>query len=118
MTREEIVKLIESSQLEEATKKGLLTLIIEKGLTNEVVDQIKESFDDAVISTMKEAGVDLTQTEEFKAAENEFAASAEEAVAELDSKMSEVDSQMKTVQVETGQQLDNLQAKIIKDKIS
>lgn len=118
MTREEIVKLIENSQLEEASKRALLTLIIDKGLTREVVDHIKETFDDAVIATMKDAGVDLTQTEEFKAAESEFAVAAEQAKAQLDSDMSGIESEMKKVQAEMGQQLDDLQAQVIKDKIA
>ncbi|MCR4314377.1 MAG: hypothetical protein NUV84_03975 [Candidatus Uhrbacteria bacterium] len=118
MTREELVKLIEHSQLEEATKRELLNLIIDKGLTREVVDKIKESFDDAVIATMKSAGVDLTQTAEFKAAEAEFAAEAEVAGKQLESEMAAINKEMKQAQDDTAKQLDDLQAQVIKDKIS
>ncbi|PJE76371.1 hypothetical protein COV05_05030 [Candidatus Uhrbacteria bacterium CG10_big_fil_rev_8_21_14_0_10_48_16] len=118
MTREEIVKLIENSLLKDEAKRALLTLIIDKGLTREVIDHIKETFDNDIIDSLKEAGVDITQTEEFKSAESEFAAVAEQAKAQLDSDMSGIESEMKKVQAEMGQQLDDLQAQVIKDKIA
>ncbi|MBI4435238.1 hypothetical protein HY630_01060 [Candidatus Uhrbacteria bacterium] len=118
MNRQDIVKLVENSQLDEQVKRELLNLIIEKGITHEVVDSIKEAFDNAVIATMKAGGVDVTQTEEFKAAEAEFAAAAEAAKAQLDSEMDQVQKEMKQVQDDTAKQLDNLQAQVIKDKIS
>ncbi|MBI4256710.1 hypothetical protein HY626_01480 [Candidatus Uhrbacteria bacterium] len=118
MTREEIVKLVENSQLDDTTKRYLLNLIIDKGLTREVVDAIKEAFDNAVISTMKAGGVDITQTDEFKAAEAEFAASAQAAKTQLDSEMAQIEAEMRQVQKDTAKQLDDLQAQVIKDKIS
>jgi len=118
MTREEIVKLIESSQLEESVKKTLLTMMIEKGLTSEVIDLMREAFDDAVIATLQEAGVDLTQTEEFKSAESEFVAATEQAKAQLDADMNGIESELKQAQSEMGDQLDHLQAQAIKDKIA
>ena len=118
MNRQDIVKLVEKSQLDEQVKRELLNMIIEKGITLEVVDSIKEAFDNAVISTMKAGGVDVTQTEEFKAAEAEFAASAEAAKAQLDSEMDQIQKEMKVVQDDTAKQLDDLQAQVIKDKIS
>ena len=118
MNRQDIVKLVENSQLDDQTKRDLLNMIIEKGLTREVVDSIKEAFDNAVISTMKAGGVDITQTEEFKAAAAEFAAAAETAKAQLDSEMAQIESEMGQVQKDTAKQLDDLQAQVIKDKIS
>lgn len=118
MNRQDIVKLVENSKLEDQTKRELLNMIIEKGITREVVDTIKEAFDNAVIATMKAGGVDVTQTEEFKAAEAEFAASAEAAKAQLDSEMAQIETEMVQVQKDTAKQLDDLQAQVIKDKIS
>ena len=118
MTREQIVKLVENSQLDDGMKRELLNLIIDKGITREVIDQIKEAFDNAVISTMKAGGVDITQTEEFKAAAAEFAAAAETAKAQLDSEMAQIESEMGHIQKDTAKQLDDLQAQVINDKIS
>lgn len=118
MNRQDIVKLVENSQLDDQTKRDLLNMIIEKGLTREVVDAIKEAFDNAVISTMQAGGVDITQTEEFKAAAAEFAAEAEKAKAQLDQDMGQIDSEMAQVQKDSAKQLDDLQAQVIKDKIS
>lgn len=118
MNRQDIVKLVENSQLDDQTKRELLNLIIEKGVTREVVDQIKEAFDNAVIATMKQGGVDITQTEEFKAASAEFAAEAEKAKAQLDADMAKIEADMAQVQKDTAKQLDDLQAQVIKDKIS
>ncbi|MBI4592343.1 hypothetical protein HY733_02760 [Candidatus Uhrbacteria bacterium] len=118
MNRQDIVKLVENSQLDEQTKRELLNLIIEKGVTREVVDAIKEAFDNAVITTMKAGGVDITQTEEFRAAEAEFAAEAEKAKAQLDSDMAQIQSDMASVQKDMAKQMDDLQVQVIKDKIS
>lgn len=118
MNREDIVKLIQKSQLDEDAKRRLLNLIIEKGLTREVVDQIKETFDDAVIATLQQAGVDLTQTKEFQAAEAEFSAEAQKAKSELDTQMAQIDKEMVKVQTDTSKQLDDLQAQIVKNSIA
>lgn len=118
MNRQDIVKLIENSQLDDQTKRDLLNLIIEEGLTREVLDRIKEAFDNAVITTMKQGGVDITQTDEFKAAAAEFAAEAEKAKAQLDADMGQIEKEMAQVQKDTAKQLDDLQAQVIKDKIS
>lgn len=118
MNRQDIVKLIENSQLDDQTKRDLLNLIIEEGLTREVLDRIKEAFDNAVINTMKQGGIDITQTEEFKAAAAEFSAEAEKAKTQLDSDMSAIEKEMAQVQKDTAKQLDDLQAQVIKDKIS
>ena len=118
MTREEIAKLVEGSALSEEKKRELLNAMIDKGLTREVVDMIKEALDDEVIATMKEAGADITESAEFKEAEKEFVAEVEAASQELEEGMAEIQSEIKQVQQDAAKQLEEVQAEIIKEKIA
>ncbi|KKW32073.1 MAG: hypothetical protein UY76_C0043G0003 [Candidatus Uhrbacteria bacterium GW2011_GWA2_52_8d] len=118
MTREEIVTLIEQSQLDDQTKRHLFNLIIEKGMTAEVLDRIKETLDDTLIQTLKNAGLDITQTADFKAAENTFAQEAETAKEKFEAQMSELEQEIGDVEKQTSQQMDDLQTQAIKNSIT
>ncbi len=118
MTREEVVKLIEESELTDDKKRELLNMIIDSGLTPELKLALMESFEESLLGALEENGVDVAGNEDLKKADADFAVIAEEANTAYEATMAEVETGIKEAQTEANQALDDLQAQVIKDKLA
>ncbi len=116
MTREEVIKLVQDSELNEEVKTTWVSLINEAGLTQDVIDGLKQVFDDAIDVQLVAGG--FGDNPELKAADEEMVAEVEAATQEYVSAMKEVEDEAKTLEAETTPALEQLQADAIKASIA
>ncbi|MBI2473297.1 hypothetical protein HYV70_01955 [Candidatus Uhrbacteria bacterium] len=117
MTREEVITLVQDSDLNETIQTALIKRITEEGLTQDVLDALKEAFQMEIDKGFDALGIDISDTPEYKEKEAAMVKEVESAKAEYDSAMADIDQQTKTLQQETSKALDELEAEIIKDQI-
>lgn len=118
MTREEVIKLIQSSELSESAKQTWISRIIEEGLTQEVLDDLKAAFQIEIDKGFEELGIDISDTPEYKEREATMVKEVEAAADEYNATMDDLDKQAKKLEVDTAKALDDLKAQAIKDKIT
>jgi len=117
MTREEVITLVQDSDLNEAVKTTLIKRVTEEGLTQDVLDVLKEAFQMEIDKGFDALGIDISDTPEYKEREAAMVKEVEAAKADFDTTMADIDKQTRILQEETGKALDELEAQIIKDQM-
>lgn len=117
MTQEKVITLVQDSDLNEVVKTTMIKRVTEEGLTQDVLDALKEAFQMEIDKGFDALGIDISDTPEYKEKEAVMMKEVEAAKAEFDSAMTDIDQQTKTLQQETSKALDELETEIIKDQI-
>jgi hypothetical protein len=117
MTREEVIKLIKNSDLSESARQSWVSRIIEEGLTQEILDDLKAAFQIEIDKGFEELEIDFKNTPEYKQHEAEMLAEIEDAQAEYNKTMDDLDKEEKKLENDTAKALDDLKAQAIKDQI-
>ncbi|MBI2473300.1 hypothetical protein HYV70_01970 [Candidatus Uhrbacteria bacterium] len=115
MTREEVITLVQDSDLNETVQTALIKRITEEGLTQDVLDALKEAFQTEIDKGFETLGIDISDTPEYKEKEAAMVKEVEAAKADFDSAMADIDQQTKTLQQETSKALDELEAEVIRE---
>lgn len=117
MTREEVIKLVQDSDLSDANKSTWIASITEKGLTREVLDGLKSAFQSEIDAGYEKLGIDITGTPEYKEKEAAMVAKVEAIKANFDDKMAQSSKQLTDLQADAGKALDTLKAEEVKAKM-
>jgi hypothetical protein len=72
MTREEVIKLVQNSDLSAAGKNTWISRIREEGLTQSLIDDLKGAFQIDIDSGFEKLGIDISDTPAYKQAESEM----------------------------------------------
>ncbi len=118
MTREEVIKLVQGSDLSDSTKQMWVSRILEEGLTQELLNDLKAVFQVAIDDGFQKLGIDISDTPEYKEHEAAMIKEVEAAQVDLNQTMAGLNQQAKKLDEDTSKALDDLKAQAIKDKIT
>lgn len=117
MTREEVIQLVQDSDLSDTSKSSWIGRITEQGLTQDVLDGLKNEFQSEIDAGFDKLGIDISNTPEYKEKEAAMVAKVEAIKAEFDSKMAQSSKQLTDLQADAGKALDTLKAEEVKAKM-
>jgi len=117
MTREEVIKLVEGSDLDDATKTAWVKRITEGGLTQDVIDGIKDALQSEIDAGFEKLGVDISDSPEYKEREAQMVKEVEAIKADLDQKMAKNSQMLSDLQSQASDALDTLKAEEVKASI-
>ena len=117
MTREEVIKLVQDSDLSDSTKSTWIARITEEGITQDVLDGLKEAFQSEIDAGFDKLGVDISNTAENKEKESAMIADVEKIQADLESKMNQHAQDMTNLQADASKAIDMLKAEELKAKM-
>lgn len=112
------MKLVQSSELNDEQKNTWTARITNEGLTQDVIDGLKETFQTEIDKGFDTLGIDISDTAEFKEKQAEMTAEIDAAEGEYKEEMAQIQEDTKQLEQETAKALDELQADIIKDSIT
>ncbi|OGV46363.1 MAG: hypothetical protein A2017_16910 [Lentisphaerae bacterium GWF2_44_16] len=116
MTREEVITLVQDSDLNETVKTTLIKRVTEEGLTQDVLDTLKEALQMEIDKGFDALGIDISDTPEYKEKEATMVKEVEAAKADFDTAIVDIDQQTKTLQQQTSKALDELEAEIVREQ--
>lgn len=117
MTREEVIKLVQDSDLSDASKSTWIGRITEKGLTQEVLDGLKDAFQSEIDAGFDKLGIDISNTPEYKEKETAMVAQVTAIQADFDQKMAQNSKQLSDLQADAAKAIDLLKAEEVKAKM-
>lgn len=118
MNREQVIALIEASSFDATTKAQWVARIHAEGLTQDVIDGIKDAMQASIDAGFTALGVSLDENDpEYKAKHAAMMAEVEAANAEFETAMADLQAQAKAVQAEAMADMDKLEAEAIKASI-
>lgn len=117
MTQEEVIKLVENSDLDDATKSAWVKRITEEGLTPDTLNQLKDAFQAEIDAGFEKLGVDISNTPEYKEKEQEMIKDVQAVKDEFDQKMNKTSAMMSDLQTQAGETIDKLKTEEIKATI-
>ncbi len=118
MTRDEITKIIQDADLAEDVKATWIARVGAEGVTQEVLDGLQDELQEAIDKTFESAGVDISDTPEYKKEEAKMVAGVEAAKATLDAELSNIEAEAKAINDDTTEKVEQLQADAIKASIA
>ncbi|MFA4845260.1 MAG: hypothetical protein WC654_01745 [Patescibacteria group bacterium] len=118
MTREEVIKLVQDSDLSAAGKNTWISRIREEGLTQSLVDDLKGVFQVDIDAGFDKLGIDISDTPEYKAAESAMVKDVEVAKADYDQKIAALTSQVKQAEADALKAVDDIKIQAVKDSIA
>lgn len=118
MTREEVIKLVQDSDLSAAGKNTWISRIREEGLTQSLVDDLKGAFQVEIDAGFQQLGIDISDTPEYKAAEAEMVKDVEAANAQFTQAMADIEDKVAQAQTTALEDIDAIKIQAIKDKIA
>jgi ElaB/YqjD/DUF883 family membrane-anchored ribosome-binding protein len=116
MTREEVIKLVQESELIAAAKNNWMSRINEEGMTMELLNDLQATFQLENEKILEKYGV--TETPEYKELQAAMATKVKAAEEEYNSTMAQVNAKTQQLNAATGQALDALKVQVIQDKIA
>lgn len=116
MTKEDIIKLVQESELSQAAKNNWMTRVNEEGLSIELLNDIQAAFQGENEKIMEKYGV--TDTPEYKELQAQMTQEVKAAEDEYKTAMANVNAKTKQLDADTSQALDDLKAQVIKDQIA
>ncbi len=117
MTREEVIKLVQDSDLSDSAKQTWVSRILEEGLTQELLNDLKGAFQIEIDAGFDKLGIDISDTQEYKESEATMVKEVEAAEADFNQTMVGLNQQAKKLDEDTSKALDDLKVQAIKDKI-
>jgi hypothetical protein len=118
MTREEVIKLVQDSDLSDSAKKNWVSRILEQGLTQEILDDIKAAFQIEIDKGFEQLGIDISDTPEYKEHEAKMVEEVEAAAKEYGETMDGLEKEEKELEKDTAKAIDDLAAQAIRDQIT
>ena len=118
MTREEVIKLVQDSDLSAAGKNTWISRIREEGLTQSLVDDLKGALQIEIDSGFEKLGIDISDTPEFKAQEAAMVKEVEAAKGDYDQKMALLASQVKQAEADAMKAVDDIKIQAVKSSIA
>lgn len=117
MTREEVIKLVQDSDLSDASKSAWIGRITEEGLTQDVLDALKDAFQSEIDAGFDQLGVDISNTDEYKEKEAAMVAQVTAIQTDFDQKMAQNSKQMNDLQADAAKAIDLLKAEEVRAKM-
>ena len=115
MTQEEVLKLIQDSDLDDAVKTTWTNRIESEGLTPQLFNEFRDAFQKEIDKIFDEVGAtEDTEGEEHKAEKDKMLEEVEAANAEFTETMNQLSEEAKQVQDESVKAADDLQAEAVK----
>ena len=118
MIREEVIKLIQDSDLDNATKKFWIVRVTKEGFTQDVLDGLKEAFQKEIDASFKRFGIEIEDTPEYKQREAEMMKEMEAAKAQFLIDMADIDKQITAFQIQTSHEIDVMEMEALKKQFA
>jgi hypothetical protein len=118
MTREEVIKLVQDSDLSAAGKNTWISRIREEGLTQSLLDDLKAVFQIEIDDGFQKLGINISDTPEYKAEEEKMVASVQGAQTTFNTKMAGFTSQLKQAEADALKDVDDIKIQAIKSSIA
>lgn len=110
MTKDEVIALIQDSDLDDAAKSQWVERIGTEGLTQDVVNALKEAFQDKIDSAFAQLGVSDSDLPELAEKQAEMESEIASAETEYKETMDTLDKEAKQVEATAAKAFDALEA--------
>lgn len=109
-----MVKLVQDSDLSDSAKSTWIARITKEGLTQDVLDELKDAFQAEIDAGFEKLGVDISNTPEYKEREAAMVAQIEAIQADFDQKMAQNTKLLNDLQANASQVMDAIKTEEVK----
>lgn len=114
MTTEELITLINESQIAESEKPQWVARVQAEGVNFALIEDLKAVIQASVDEGFRALGIDISDTPEYKEREAQMVEEVKAAKAEFDATMDQIDADTKNAQIQASQKMDDLKVQAIK----